>query len=642
MFPTRTFPARPSSMSFLAPSRPSQRGATDDRRPWRSAGSFVAGAAAAALVMSGSPAMASPPLHSPASGQGMAVVAKRADRGYVNRTLAHMSLEEKVGQLFVTNVYGSQARTVTDAERASNLAAYGVATPAEVVAKYHLGGVIYFAWTNSVQDPAQITALSNGLQKTALHSGARVPLIVAIDQEQGVVTRIGPPATQFPGNMALGAGRSTRDTRAAARITGQELRAMGINQNFAPDADVNVNPANPVIGVRSFSSDPKLAATLTAAAVRGYQVDANIAATAKHFPGHGDTAVDSHFGIPLITHTLEQWQTLDAPPFKAAIAAGVDSIMTAHIVVPSLDPSGVPATLSKPIVSGVLRGELGFKGVVYTDALTMQGVRDAYSDAEIPVLALAAGVDVLLMPAEGAMDAAYQGVLAAVRSGRLSERRIDRSVRRILALKVERGIVAHPKAHPAALPKIVGTPRHLAKAQAITDRTTTVVTNHGTLPLVAAGTKILVVGYDAATTGALTTALTTRGATVTTTISGTSPDATIRAQVVAQATANAAVVMLTNNMSAQTAAAANVRALVADLAAAGTPLIAAALRNPYDVAYGAGVESWIATYSFKPIAIESLARTITGEVQPHGTLPVDVPAAGDGTTTYPFGHGLSW
>jgi beta-N-acetylhexosaminidase len=592
--------------------------------------------------MTGSPVLAAPPLHSPASGQGTAVVAKHADRSYVARTVARMSLEEKVGQLFVTNVYGSQAGTVTEAEGIANMAAYGVATPAEVVAKYHLGGVIYFAWTNSVQNPAQITALSNGLQETALHSGARVPLIVAIDQEQGVVTRIGPPATQFPGNMALGAGRSTDDTRTAARITGRELRAMGINQNFAPDADVNVNPANPVIGVRSFSSEPALAATLTDAAVRGYQVDANIAATAKHFPGHGDTAVDSHFGIPLITHTLAQWQTLDAPPFQAAIAAGVDSIMTAHIVVPSLDPSGMPATLSKPIVTGVLRGELGFDGVVYTDALTMQGVRDAYTDAQIPVLALAAGVDVLLMPAEGAMDAAYQGVLAAVRSGQLKEKRIDQSVRRILTLKLERGIVAHPKADPAALPAVVGTAQHLAQAQAITDRTTTLVTNDGTLPLAATGRKVLVVGYDAATTSALTTSLTSRGAIVSTTISTTSPDVTMRTNVVAEATVNDVVVVLTNNMSAQTDAAANVRALVADLATIGTPLIAAALRNPYDVAYGAGVESWIATYSFKPIAIESLARTITGEVQPHGTLPVDVPAAGDGTTAYPFGHGLSW
>lgn len=604
-------------------------------------------AAALAIPLLGTPVVAAPA----ASGHAVATHGatygdkhhgKHAARGWATRTLRHMSLEEKVGQLFVTNVYGSQAGAVTEVEKAANQKAYGVDTPVQAVEKYHLGGVIYFAWTNSVQNPGQITALSNDLQATALDSGAHVPLLVAIDQEQGVVTRVGPPVTQLPGNMALGAGRSTDDTRTAAHITGEELRAMGINQDFAPDADVNVNPANPVIGVRSFSSDPQLAADLTSAAVHGYQDDAAIAATAKHFPGHGDTAVDSHYGIPLITHTRDQWEQLDAPPFRAAIEAGVDSIMTAHIVVPSLDPSGAPATLSKPIVTGVLREQLGFDGVVYTDALTMQGVRDAHPDAEIPVLALEAGVDVLLMPAEGAMDAAYQGVLTAVRSGRLSEDRIDQSVRRVLGLKWERGIVAHPTADAAALAGVIGTPEHLAAAQGITDRTTTLVTNDGTLPVDPDGKKILVVGYDAATTGALSTSLTTRGALVTTIVSGTSPDVTTRGSAVAAAAENDLVVVLTNNMHGSTASAGNVRALVAELGATGTDLVAAALRNPYDVAYVAGVESWLATYSFKPVAIESLARTITGEVAPQGRLPVDVPAAGDGTTAFPFGHGLGW
>jgi len=599
----------------------------------------VIAAAALAVPLLGAPAVAAPGGSDPAASTQRD---RHAGHGWVRSTLARMSLEEKVGQLFVTNVYGSQAGAATEVEKAANQKAYGVDTGAEVVAKYHLGGVIYFAWTNSVQNPPQITALSNDLQATALHSGATVPLLVAIDQEQGIVTRVGPPVTQFPGNMALGAGRSTDDARTAARITGEELRAMGINQNFAPDADVNVNPANPVIGVRSFSSNPQLASDLTAAAVHGYQDDAAIAATAKHFPGHGDTATDSHYGIPMITHTQAQWEQLDAPPFRAAIAAGVDSIMTAHIVVPSLDPSGVPATLSRPIVTGVLRDQLGFDGVVYTDALTMQGVRDAYSDAEIPVLALEAGVDVLLMPFEGSMDVAYQGVLAAVRSGRISEDRIDRSVRRVLTLKWNRGIVAHPTADPAALAGVVGTAEHLAVAQGITDRTTTLVTNDGTLPIAPADKKILVVGYDAATTGALSTALTARRAQVTTIVSTGSPDVATRAAAVAAAAQNDLVVVLTNNAHGATVSAGNVRALVAELGATTTPLAAAALRNPYDVAYGVGVESWLATYSTKPVAIESLARTLTGEVAPRGLLPVDVPAAGLGTIAYPFGQGLGW
>ncbi len=188
-----------------------------------------------------------------------------ADNGWVTSTMARMTLEEKVGQLFVQQVYGSDATTPDQ----RNVPLYGVATPAEVVQKYHLGGVIYFAWTDSVKNPDQITALSNGLQKAALSQDSKVdvPLQIAIDQEQGVVTRIGPPATQFPGSMALGAGRSTDDARTAAAITGEELRAMGVNTNFAPVADTNVNPANPVIGTRSFSSDPALAASMVGAQV---------------------------------------------------------------------------------------------------------------------------------------------------------------------------------------------------------------------------------------------------------------------------------------------------------------------------------------------------------------------------------------
>ena len=173
-----------------------------------------------------------------------------------------------------------------------------------------------------------------------MSSGAGVPLLISTDQEQGQITRIGEPVTQLPGNMALGAGRSPEGAETSARITGEELRAMGLNQNFAPSGDVNVNPANPVIGVRSFSSDPALAAQLSAAAVHGYQDDANVAAATKHFPGHGDTNQDSHTDLPVIEHTREQWEQLDAPPFREAIAAGTDAVMSAHIVVPKLDDSG--------------------------------------------------------------------------------------------------------------------------------------------------------------------------------------------------------------------------------------------------------------------------------------------------------------
>ena len=597
---------------------------------------FVAGTACAALL--GSTFVAS---------AGAATSATAQDgppwqHGWVTSTLKRMTVEEKVGQLFVQNVYGKDATTPD----ARNIPLYGVASPAEVVQKYHLGGVIYFAWTDSVQNPPQITGLSNGLQKAALSqdSKVRIPLQVATDQEQGVVTRVGPPATQFPGSMALGAGRSTDDARTAARITGEELKAMGINTNFAPDADVNVNALNPVIGTRSFSSDPQLAADMVGAQVRGYQDDAGISASAKHFPGHGDTATDSHVAFPVITHSRQQWEQLDAPPFKAAIADGIDMIMTAHLSFPALDDSGDPATLSKPIMTGLLREELGYEGVIITDSLAMQGVRDLYGDPEVAVRALSAGVDQLLMTP--AMDEAYAAVIEAVRSGRISKSELDAKVRRVLELKVDRGIVSHPYADPAALDDVVGTPEHLATAAAVTDRTTTLVKNDDqALPLATQGTDLLVTGWGATTTKTLAAGLTDRGASTTVRETGASPTDAQIAAAVSAAQAQDAVVVTT--MKAWDTKVTDPRGgqqkLVKELLATGKPVIVVATRDPYDIAYLTQAPTYLATYSYSPVAIASAVRVIAGEVAPTGTLPVDIPVAGSPSTVlYPFGHGLTY
>ena len=568
--------------------------------------------------------------------------ATSSEDGWVTSMLSRMSLEEKVGQLFVQNVYGSDATTPDS----RNLPLYGVASPAEVVQKYHLGGVIYFAWTDSVRNPEQIVGLSNGLQRAALSGSANapVPLQIAVDQEQGVVTRIGPPATQFPGSMALGAGRSAPDARTAAAITGAELLAMGITTNFAPVCDVNVNALNPVIGTRSFSSHPDLAAELVAAQVAGYQRDGGVSSSAKHFPGHGDTATDSHVAFPIITHTREEWESIDAPPFRAAIREGIDMIMTAHLAFPALDDSGDPATLSRPILTGVLREELGYDGVIITDSLGMQGVRDRYGDAEVPVRALLAGADQLLM--SPAMDAAYDAVVEAVRSHRIHPSELDAKVRRVLRLKSRRGVVARPYADASALDGIVGTTAHLAAAGEITDRTTTLVKNEASvLPFAAAGKAVLVTGYGVTTTATLADGLTAQGATVQTVQTGTSPtDALIESAVAAAAGKDLVVVTtmkawdttVTDKFGAQ-------QKLVKLLLATGVPVVVVAVRDPYDIAYFIEAPTYLATYSYSPVAVEAVARVITGQVSPTATLPVDIPVAGDPSTVlYPFGHGLTY
>lgn len=559
---------------------------------------------------------------------------------WVDGTLQGMSLEEKVGQMFVNYVYGPTAGTADQ----RNTDKYGVATGAEAVRKYHLGGVIYFAWTDSVQNPQQIAGLSNGLQ-TAAASDSGVPLVISTDQEHGVVTRVGPPAAQLPGNMALGAGRDSGDARRAAAISGTELKALGIRNDFAPVADVNVNALNPVIGVRSFSSDPALASRLTVAQVQGYQEDAGIGSTAKHFPGHGDTETDSHTGIPQIDHTVEQWNAVDKPPFQAAIGAGIDAIMTAHIVVPALDPSGDPATLSRPIMTGILREQLGYQGVIVTDSLGMQGVRDKYGDAEIPLRAIEAGVDQLLMPVD--MDLAYNSVLNAVRSGRISEDRIDTSVRRILTWKQKLGLADDGGiAEPERIPWEVGTPAHLAAAQRISDRTTTLVKNDADLlPLSKQPRKVLVAGWGAAQTQTLASRLAARGATTTVRSSGDSPtDAQIDSAVAAAKTNDLTVVLTMKAWDTKvTDKLAKQQKLVKALLATGSKVVVVAVRDPYDIGYFAHAPTFLATYSYAAPVLESLARVLYGEITPKGKLPVDIPAVGNPAhPLYKYGHGLGW
>ncbi|MEU3722561.1 glycoside hydrolase family 3 N-terminal domain-containing protein [Streptomyces sp. NPDC031705] len=556
---------------------------------------------------------------------------RRPDPARLRALVSGMGLPELVGQLFVSRAYGHSATDPDPADAELNRSAFGVRTAAELVARYHLGGVVYFAWAHNTRTPHQIAALSNGLQRAAADSGAGIPLLLSVDQEHGAVARIGRPATLLPGAMALGAAGSPANARRAARIAGTELAAMGIRQDYAPVADVNVNPANPVIGVRSFGSDPARAAELAAAQVRGYQ-GAGVAAAAKHFPGHGDTETDSHVGLPVMRHTRAQWEELDEPPFRAAVRAGVDVVMTAHIVFPALDPSGDPATLSRPIVTGILRERLGFRGVVVTDALDMAGVRQKYGDDRVPVLALKAGCDQLLNAPD--LGLAYRSVLAAVESGELTRARVEESVLRILELKARRGLFDDPYTSDAEVDAAVGTPEHLAAAEAVAAGTTTLLANpRGLLPLDAsAGPRLLVTGTDpvspTGTTGPPTAVLTRELAAL-----GCRARALPPERAVAAAPGHAAVLVCTYNVPEGESPQ---RTLVADLVATGVPVVLVALRNPYDPARLPQCAAEVATYTWTDVEVRAAARVLTGASRPAGRLPVPVPGR------YPLGHGLSY
>ncbi|MFG2089535.1 glycoside hydrolase family 3 protein [Spirillospora sp. NPDC048824] len=612
------------------------------RRRW------LAGLTAGALAVTGLTAMMTPAAHAAPPGGGNG--GGHGKNPELMRILRSMTLEEKAAQLFVLQIHGKSADTTDPADVAANRRLYGAGNAAQVMARYRPGGFIYYG--NNIDDPHQVAAFSNGIQRAAMAGPHRIPATIATDQEGGIVARIQPPATQSPGAMALAAGRRTGDARALARITGRELRAIGINQDYAPDADVNVNPANPVIGVRSFGSDPGLVSDMVTAQIRGYR-SGGVTATAKHFPGHGDTTTDSHSGVPEIDHTRREWERLDLPPFRAAIAAGVDSIMTAHIVVPSLDPSGDPATLSRPILTGILRDRLGYRGVVVTDALDMQGVRDKYGDERIPVLALKAGADVLLKPpvdddGAGVFPRQLAAVVAAVESGELTEERIDASVYRILELKHERGLFRDPYTDESRVGEVVGTPAHLAAAQRAADRTTTLVENDaGVLPLRPGARDVLVTGWGVSTTAALGTEIARRGATATIRQTGIRPT---RAQIdeAAEAARGQDLVVAVTNRAWDVEDEPGHNGpgqmnLVKALAATGTPVVVIAVRDPYDIAWFPEATTYLATYSYTAEALRSAAKTLFGELNPRGRLPVAIPVRDEpGTALYRFGHGLGY
>lgn len=384
--------------------------------------------------------------------------------------VASMTVEQKVGQLFTATVIGDDAVSVSDAAATANQALYGVATPAEVVERYHLGGVAYFAHdqgpgTSNVADPVRTAALSAGLQQAAA-AGSGIGLLIGADQEGGPVVRLRSPVTVFPSARDVARTGDVDLAREVGQVTGTEMRAVGVNWVYAPVADVNVNPSNPVIGERAFGTSADAVVPFVRATAEGLAAG-GVLPTLKHFPGHGDTDIDSHSSLPTITHDAATLESVDWPPFALAEELAPISVMVGHLAVPSLDPSGRPATISADILS-VLRddagaggqgdGGLGFDGLVVTDAMNM-GALTGFGDAgSLAVDAIVAGVDVVLMPSD--LPVAWEAVRAAVESGEISAARLDEAVTRILEAKAAIGVLDARAAGGGIDPSVLGTPAH--------------------------------------------------------------------------------------------------------------------------------------------------------------------------------------
>ncbi len=568
-----------------------------------------------------------------------------------------MTLEEQIGQVLMVGFWGdTPSQEVID-----------------LISRYHVGNVLLFS--RNVREAGQVLELTASLQAMAKEAGQRYPLFIAIDQENGIVQRLGEAATIFPGNMALGAIGSDEIAFKVALATGRELQALGINMNLAPVVDVNNNPANPVIGVRSFGEDAQQVARLGAAMVKGYAA-AGILSCLKHFPGHGDTAVDSHLALPLIPYDLERLEALELVPFRGGIEAGAECVMIAHVSFPALTSQDMlPATLSPDIVQGLLREKLGFSGVILSDCMEMRAISDTFGTERAAVTALQAGIDLVLVSHTYTRQrGSIEAILAAVETHELSPQAIQQAAERVLRLKARylswddgqdklRSYNVHPqldaggrdlsgrdKSRPYnvhlqldvngrdLLRSISGRDKsrpynvHLQLQDEAYEMSTTLVRNEdGLLPLrPGSGEQIVIVSPQRNTM---------------TMVEDRYYSDDLLAEIIKQYAGNVSVLhvspgddwrsLLQATNEADTFIVATVNAhldeqqaeIVRYLVSSGRRVIGIAVRNPYDLSAFPQLRTYLVTYEYTRPALVGAARVLFGERQARGHLPVSMPLA---------------
>ena len=522
-----------------------------------------------------------------------------------------MKLEQAVGQQFLVTFEGRQAPPDQFVE---------------VLRRHHIGGVVLFRHKN-MGNLAELRGLTAHLQRAAEESG-QSPLLIAADQEGGQLIAVD-QTTPFPGNMALGATGSEKLTYKVGRALGRELSAVGVNVDFAPVCDVNSNPQNPVIGTRSFGEDPELVARMSAALIRGLQ-SSGVAATAKHFPGHGDTSSDSHSRAPIVMQDAKRIHSVELAPFRAAVKSRVRLVMTAHIVMPALNGGSkeLPATLSRKILHDLLRHKMRFNGVIVSDALDMHAIEQGSSYVAETIAAVAAGIDLLLFNHDlSRVEPACSNLVQAARRGLLSQDEICASARRILALK------HWIKRQPQDSLDVIGCQEHFRLAEEVARKSVTLVRDTARqLPLrVAPGDKIAVsiprpqdltpADTSSYVKPVLADALRRYHPRVDEFSFALNPPSSEVGALSKRLAQYEVVVVGTINATAHPGQAELVKKLIQQ----GTRVIAVALRMPYDLAVYPGAATYVCTYSILPPAMEALAEALFGRIPCTGILPVTIP-----------------
>ncbi|MEO2207081.1 beta-N-acetylhexosaminidase [Paenibacillus pabuli] len=520
----------------------------------------------------------------------------------------HFTLEQKVGQLFMCGFHGQQVD-----EQITRL-----------IEDYHVGGVIYFR--RNVESVEQLTRLSAELQKMAAKS-SELPLMISVDQEGGMVARIDKDGiTRVPGSMALGAAGNLDYTYQCARILGEQLKRIGIDMNLAPVVDVNNNVLNPVIGVRSYGENAEKVAAHGAAAIAGYQSQ-GIAATAKHFPGHGDTAVDSHLGMVTVPHEWERLEQVELLPFRQAIEAGVDAIMTAHVIFPAIEPEPIPATLSRNVLHGLLREQMGFKGIIITDCLEMHAISKPYGVAKAAVRAVEAGADLILVSHTlEEQVAAIEAVVEAVRHGDIDEQIIDQALERVVSWKQKR-CGDQPSDQSSMKYSFSPVPEDVLLDE-IACKSITVVHNDGLLPLKPEQNVFVIwpevvqrteVDEPWSHSDSLGMVLGQYKKHVREHKITTQPSYEEAEQILQSVMEGDQVIVCTYTSAGVLPK--GQRYLIERLSEKHS-LIVVALRNPYDLLEIPRPGAYVCTYENTPSVVRALSSMITGELDPSGSLPV--------------------
>jgi len=540
---------------------------------------------------------------------------------WVDKTLKKMTLEEKIGQMIACRYSGHFVNRDSDyLEKLKPL-----------IVNRKIGGLILFG--GEVYETAYLTNTAQEMSE--------IPLLIASDFERGVGNQIS-GATLFPPLMAVGATWSEEQAYLMGKITAFEGRALGIHVTYSPVVDVNINPENPIINTRSFGEDPEQVSRLAIAFIKGCQEN-GLMATAKHFPGHGDTSEDSHSVLPTVEGDLSRLENVELYPFKKAIEAGVQTIMTAHLYLPALDPTpDLPATLSPRIITGLLRKELGFKGLIVTDAMGMGGVTMLYEPEEAALKAVQAGVDMLLLPPKP--DEVIDSLIQDVRSGKIAESRINSSVKKILEAKARLGLHKKKLVDVDTLDRKIATKEHLEHADRMFEDSITLVKNDGSvLPLSAEDQKIAIFSMSSDPGGYFDGRYFVREA------GERNPeffhfyadaytgDEFLQEGMEKVSEADVIVFALFSSLRAwKDSVDLDLRhiELVRNAAASDTPVVVISFGSPYFLKHFPEVDSYLCAYRWSPQAQKAAVKALFGEIEIKGKLPVSLPGL------YPLGHGL--